>query len=467
MSDIFKRTGLLTRKTLAKFKLLYLFGLLGALLLGPALSQSAFGMEYTVEQAIAKALANDPWIKQSYYRQKSLDALSVESGSLPDPAISLSMANLPTDTFDFNQEPMTQFKVGVSQKFSRGKTLVFQRERLENLGQMQPKVREDRNAQVAVLVTKLWFEAYRGEVAINLIEKDRHLFTYLVGVARLNYTSTSRGVRQQDIVRAKLELTRLDDRLTQLKQYKEDNLARLGEWLDDPNVQLAYDSEDSLLSITNTIDLNAISASKLNEIVSNHPLVQSIDWKVKAYSSDIEVAKQSYKPQWGISASYAYRDTNNRVQERPDLFSLGVTFDVPLYKAKRQDKKLQSAQAEYEAVKTERTLALRQLRAGYQSATASYARLLERRRLFDNRLLREMEEQAVASLAAYTNDDGDFAEVVRARIAELNARVEALNVHVEIQKNTADLNYYLVAETLKNQSRIPSSVDLNQGGSYE
>jgi|GEM_PF-5219437 len=40
-----------------------------------------------------------------------LDALSVEAGSLPDPSVSLGVANLPIDTFDFSQEGMTQFKV--------------------------------------------------------------------------------------------------------------------------------------------------------------------------------------------------------------------------------------------------------------------------------------------------------------------------------------------------------------------
>ena len=71
-----------------------------------------------------------------------------------------------------------------------------------------------------------------------------------------------------------------------------------------------------------------------------------------------------------------------------------------------------------------------------------YLRLVERKFLFDSRLLKEMAEQAEASLSAYTNDDGDFAEVVRARIAELNARIEALHVDIDLQKNIAQLNYF-------------------------
>ena len=53
-----------------------------------------------------------------------------------------------------------------------------------------------------------------------------------------------------------------------------------------------------------------------------------------------------------------------------------------------------------------------------------------------------MESQAEASLNAYTNDDGDFAEVVRSRIAELNARIEALDIDIARLQTIARLNYF-------------------------
>lgn len=69
-----------------------------------------------------------------------------------------------------------------------------------------------------------------------------------------------------------------------------------------------------------------------------------------------------------------------------------------------------------------------------------------------------MREQADASLSAYTNDDGDFAEVVRARIAQLNTEIESLAIDVEKQKTIARLNYYLVQGRLETEQ--PGSVTL-------
>lgn len=402
---------------------------------------------YSLENAVTTAQRQDPWVQGSLKRQESLDALSVEAGSLPDPSVSLGVANLPIDTFDFSQEGMTQFKVGVSQMFPRGKTLSLKREKLQKLSEMQPYARADRNAQVAVTVAQLWLDTYRSEQTIYLIEQDRALFEHLVDVAQSSYTTASGRTRQQDLVRAQLELTRLDDRLTRLYQQRDMSLAKLGEWLGDPVITLSENENSESL-----IELKAPSLIKerdrstklrqLSEILSRHPKIKRIDQKINAFDFGVKLAKQSYKPQWGVNASYGYRDQTPMGDDRSDFFSVGVSFDVPLFTGKRQDKKVQSANAELEAVKTERALVLRQLKAGYDSAEAMYLRLVERKFLFDSRLLKEMAEQAEASLSAYTNDDGDFAEVVRARIAELNARIEALHVDIDLQKNIAQLNYF-------------------------
>ena len=123
------------------------------------------------------------------------------------------------------------------------------------------------------------------------------------------------------------------------------------------------------------------------------------------------------------------------------MFSVGVTFDLPLFTENKQDKEVKSAISETEAVKTEKLLLLRQLLASYSSAKGRLQRLKERQHLYKDELLLQIRSQAEASLTAYTNDDGDFAEVVRARIAVLDAEIEELNIDVEEQKINLELNY--------------------------
>lgn len=173
----------------------------------------------------------------------------------------------------------------------------------------------------------------------------------------------------------------------------------------------------------------------------SHPAVVAVDKKVNATKTGIKLAQQKYKPEWGVNASYGYRGDDPMGASRADLFSVGVTFDLPIFTEDRQDNEVRSAVSKTEAIKTEKLLLLRQLLGAYTSAKGRLLRLKNRQHLYQTKLLPQTHEQAEAALTAYTNDDGDFSEVVRARIAVLNAEIDNLTLNVEEQKVHLELNY--------------------------
>lgn len=107
----------------------------------------------TLESAVVLAITSDPWLNASRYREDALTSESISALSLPDPKVSLMAANLPTDGFDINQEPMTQLSIGVSQKFPRGQTLELGSRKKIELAKQEPLLRQDRAARVRVIVT--------------------------------------------------------------------------------------------------------------------------------------------------------------------------------------------------------------------------------------------------------------------------------------------------------------------------
>jgi len=417
--------------------------------------------ELTLESALIQAKTVDPWLEGNRQQQLAMESESVAAGTLPDPKMSLGYANLPTDTFDFDQEGMTQFKVGISQMFPRGDTREIQREKLALLSQQFPYQRQNRLARIDVVVAQLWFDAYRAQESIRLIEEKRELFEQLVDVAEAQYSSAIGRTRQQDVVRAQLELTRLDDRLTVLYQQRAVAEKQLLEWIgtafiasDAPSVismteaqQFSVSSVLPNLSLTKpflVLSPKSFTHQDLADFLIHHPAIKALDQQIKATGSDVALAEQKYKPEWGINASYGYREDDPMGMDRPDLFSMGVTFDLPIFTGNRQDKQVAAASARAEAKKTEKWLLLRNMIAGFESAKVRLVQLNERQALYQAQLLPQMNEQAEASLTAYTNDDGDFAEVVRARIAELNAQIDALGIDVDRQKTISEINYFFV-----------------------
>ena len=413
--------------------------------------------QLTLERAVSLARENDPWLDGSRYREQAVMARSVAAGTLPDPVVSLGFANLPVDGFDFGREQMTQFSVGVSQVFPRGETRELKRRELGEQGAQHPLMRSDRLAKLTVAVSRQWLEAYRNRQAVRLIEKDRALFGHLVDVAESSYTTAAGKTRQQDLIRAQLELTRLEDRLLVLQQQRESSLAKLAEWLPGsaPSGIVLGDSLPALtLNNPYIVSSTAGDTEQLAQVLLTHPKIKTLEQKIIATGTGVQLAKQKYKPQWGINASYGYRDDDPLGDDRSDFFSLGVSFDVPLFTFNRQDREVHAAQASEAAIKTEKVLALRSMRASFEAAQARLERLDQRRALYEKRLLHEIHDQAEASLTAYTNDAGDFSEVVRARIAELNANIDFLNINIDRLKTIAELNYFLTPVEADNAGGI-------------
>ena len=433
-----------------------LFLMISLFLLHPLL---AVGAEQTLSlnESIRISLLNDPWLAGNEFTQDSVAAMSIAAGSLADPKVSVSMANFPTDTFNFGQEAMTQYKVGISQMLSRGDSLRIKREQLQTKSESFPYQRQNRKAQITVSVSQLWLDVYKAQMSIALIEKDRQLFEQLSEVAESSYASALGRTSQQDIIRAQLELTRLDDRLTNLKLMQESTFEKLYQWV---GSDFANNYRDSNVSASNYLQVDRklpeigltnpdvyqrqYDNNELYQLMKNHPMILALKKNIDSTEMGIDLAKQKYKPAFGINASYGFRGTAPNGNNRPDFLSFGVTFDLPLFTKNRQDQELKAAVAKTQAVKTEERSLLRKMLSAFASAKAQLLRLNERQALYQNNLIPQMHEQAEASLSAYTNDDGDFAEVVRARIAVLNAEIDALSIDVDRQKTIAQLNYFFV-----------------------
>lgn len=409
-----------------------------ALMLGTAIS--AHSNELSLDEALSYALNHEPWLKASQYQQASEQAQSIAAGSLPDPVLTLGLMGVPTDGFALDQEGMTQLSIGVSQMFSRGDSLALKQQALAQSAQQHPWLRADRLAQVKTIVIESWLNAYRAQRSIALIEQDKALFSQLIDITESSYASSLGKTRQQDIIRAQLELTRLEDKLVMLAQQLESAKKRLSQWL--PMSMLTQPVSTKNTAIEPLISFTTLEFEALMSLLMAHPAIVAIDQTVTAKQTEIALAKQSYKPQFGVNMGYSHRGDTPMGDSRADLLSVGVSIDLPLFTSNRQDQQVNAAIATAEAVKTQKLIALQKLKGMYFKEFSQLMQLQKRDTLYQTKLLQQMAEQAQATLNAYTRDDGDFSEVMRARISELNAKIDGLNIQIDQQIIIARLNYY-------------------------
>jgi outer membrane protein TolC len=164
----------------------------------------------------------------------------------------------------------------------------------------------------------------------------------------------------------------------------------------------------------------------------SHPALRAADAKVKARRAGVELAEERKKPGWALDLGYGYRDGYLPSGDpRSDFVSLSVTMDLPFFRKNRQDRSLAAALSERSASEFEKNELSRRLSSQLDSEYAHWRDLTRRIALYESLILSLSENQAQAALLAYQSEVGDFADVMRGYIDDLNTRLDHVRLQVE------------------------------------
>lgn len=396
--------------------------------------------ELSLENAIAEAIKSDHWARSSAFQEQALRSQAVASGQLPDPKLSLALANLPTDSFDFDQENMTQLQVGLSQQFPRGDSLDIRRKQLGQQADKGPLARNKRAAQLKRQVSNIWLKLHRVQEQLALLETNRHLFQELVDISRANFRSGK--TRRFEVIDAELQITRLNDRITRMQQQASMFRSQLNRWL--PAVMSHESLPASLPEIKPLLVLDDMSA--LRAAVQSHPQLRLLAQDIEIRQRGVELADQAYKPGFRLDTRYGLRDDMPDGRDRADFFSIAVTFDLPLFPEKRQDASRKAAVQQREAAKENRLLGLREYHAGLQQAISNYQGLQQRLAIYNNDYLRQLREKRISATRSYAAADGRFSDVAAAAMGELETKLMKIQLEHQQAQTIIDMNYWLAGE---------------------
>ena len=400
-----------------------------------ALSIFSVNAEQTIsiERAVQTALKRDALINVYQSRRDAYRDQSVAEDTLPDPKIKLGVMNLPTDTYALDQEPMTQVQLGIQQMFPRGNSLEIKSQRALSMSAAEEAKTENQRRTVTRDVRETWLELYYWLNAEEVIKKNRKLFTELVSVTKQQYAAGRQ--KQQDVIRSELELGMLDDREMKIQTRIETTQAKL----------IKYMGEDfSDIKLTSVLPVFNIQKNQTSWLDS-HPMLRMEQAMVSVNKNNVDLAKQSYKPSWSVDLTYGKREKSISGVERADFASAMVMFDLPLFTADRQDKKVAASKSRLNGALNSREERRRNLIKMWQAGLAKEKRLLQRVKQYDDLLLPKSSENTESALYAYQSGRSDFTALMRAQITELETQLQALRLTVE-HKKTQALLLYLVGE---------------------
>jgi len=367
--------------------------------------------------------------------ESQLDGLRQEvdiAGSLNDPMIGFALANLPVDTFRFDQEPMTQKQISISQKIPW-----FGKLSLQSKKAAAKTIRQEALIAAKKLsLTRQISDAYYGLGFVSSSEdinrQLQEMVTQLLKVSETRYAA-GKGI-QKDIFQGQVELSLLLDEQIALNKNRLILGDRINELLNldrylpiDPPANLPYPALN--LDVT---DLQNLALEK-------NPDLNIRRAEISIAETDIELAEKAYKPDMEFKLSYGQRDDGQKGEDRADFLSASVAMNIPLWKKNRQDKELASAHDRHEAAIQRYQQVEKALPHKIDAVVNDIRHMQKNYLLYKDALIIQATQWAQSSLTSYEVGKLDFNAMIDAQLRLLRLELKAEQYLFDIYKKKAEL----------------------------
>jgi outer membrane protein TolC len=408
-------------------------------------------MPQPLAELIEEGLTNNQEIKSLESMVKSSKEGVSYAGALEDLRIGIGLLNLPTDSFRFDQEPMTQKQLFIAQKIPWFGKLDLRSQDSAIKALRQEAILNAKRVELARQIATAYYEL--GFVSSSQKINDR-LIRILNQLLRVSETRYSTGVGlQHDVLQAQVEISKLlDEQITLEKRSRtlEDRINALLNRKDfiavTPPDHLPY--PDSVFEIKKLQDY----------ALSMNPWLKVKQAEVDQAKVEIELAQKDYWPDMDFKVGYGQRDDLENGQNSPDFVSASVVLNIPLWQKARQNKKLEANKSLHQAaLKAYQNLANR-LPFKIDALVTDIRKTQKNYKLIVDALLVQAEQWARSSMVAYEVGKVNFNTTVTAQINLLRFELQSENYLFSLYKKHAELEEVLGAP--------PLPKDLSDNGPY-
>jgi outer membrane protein TolC len=376
----------------------------------------------TIFEAADIALRSEPGQGELDARSAALQERAVAAGQLPDPTLRLGIANFPINSGGFSTEGMTQAQLGFRQTFPRSRMRSMNALQYEAMAEVQANLADARAIDVLEAARAAWLDAFYWQKAEDVLRESRPLFDNLLSITESMYAVGRK--EQSDVLRAELELRRLDDRLIEAARARAAAQGALSQWLGDE----AFRPIANKLPGWNKVPGFEVLRSNL----AMHPAMGAADADIAARQAHVGVAEERGKAGWALDVGYGFRDGYLPSGEpRSDFVSVAVVVDLPLFKKNRQDRDLAAALSERSAAMSGKERVAADLGSQLSVEYSRWNELTRQMKLYEGDILNLSASRAEAAMLAYQSDAGDFSDVMHGQIDYLNTRLDFLRLQVE------------------------------------
>ena len=367
--------------------------------------EANFTDQATLDDYLAYAALHNPGLEAAFNRWKAALERIPQVRTLPDPRFNYRYF---IENVETRVGPQRQ-SVGLSQMFPWfGKLDLRAGVAVEAARAAQARY-EAEKLRLFYRVKKAYYEYYYLAQAIAVVRENRELVIYLEEVARARFKAAE--ARHPDVIRAQVELGKLDDRLRTLEDLRGPMVARLNALLNRPTQSpLPWPRRIAEESI-------AVDDQRLfGWLVEDNPELAALRHQIAHQRESIRLARKDYYPD--VTVGVTYIDTGSAVMpgvsdSGNDPVSAGISINLPIWHEK-YDAAVRESLANFGAAT--KTLADRQnaLKADLKTALYHFHDARRKINLYRDTLVPKAKQSIKATEAAFRAGTAGFIDLIDA-----------------------------------------------------
>jgi len=275
--------------------------------------------------------------------------------------------------------------------------------------------------------------AYLG-TAVEIAKDNLELLEQFEEVARSKYRTATAG--HPDIIRAQIELAKLEDILKSLEALKEPTIAGLNAVLNRPaGADLPWPQQIELQTMT--INRQQV----IDMLIKNNPELAGLDWQIEAARSEVELAKKKFYPNIGVGVDWIQTDdaiTPGVRDSGKDPVVLMFSMNIPLwsesYKAGERQAQANVLKTQEQKIDTENELIAKVFDVVYDIEDSE-----RKLQLYGNILIAKAQELVQTSETAYKAGNLDFLSLIDAQRMLLNYNLDYQRAKTNYHQKVAEL----------------------------
>lgn len=404
----------------------------------------------TLDQAQRRAVERSLQIPAQNAAVAASREMAVVAAHLPDPILKLGVDNLPADgpdQFSLTRDFMTMRRIGLMQELTRSDKRQLRAERFERQAEKSLAEKTAAIASIERDTALAWLDRYYAEATSAVIAEQAAEVKLEIVAAESAYRA-GRG-SQADVFAAHSTLATLDDRASEFNRRIKAAKTVLARWVGE-------DAEAPLAGKP-AIDSIRLDTATLDADLAHYPQINVLRKQEEIALTEARIAQADKKADWSVELSYAQRGP-----AYSNMISIGVSIPLQWDQRNRQDRELASKLAMADQARAEREEALRARIGEVRAMVVEWENGRERLARYERQIIPLARERTRASFAAYRGGKAGLADLLLARLNEIDMRIQMLQLEMETARMWAQLNFLLPLDEQAPHAAFPTTAAANK-----